>query len=334
MPNIHDFGTAPDGTAVKRIILERGDLRAQVITWGASLQALYRRGADHSLVLGADDLGSYLGPMRYFGAIVGRVANRIAGGTAVIDGQRYAFDQNERDCTTLHGGRSGTGSCNWVLEGATDSSCTLSLVLRDGQDGFPGALRLTALYELDGQGGVTVSMTGQCDVPTLCNLAHHAYWNLDGAPTTADHLMQVPAKHYLAVDELQIPKGPPQPVQGTRFDFQKPRAINNPDEPILDHNFCFETAQPDAVLCRLSAGGLMMTVHSDQPGLQVYDASGMNTAPQAGLGGIAYGPHAGIAIEPQHWPDAPNRPDFEQVTLLPGETYRQTSRFHFAEGGL
>ena len=323
------FAHTPEGDPVYRVTLRGGGLTAKVITWGASLQDLRLDGVDHRLTLGSETLDAYLGPLRYCGAIVGRVANRIAGGQVTLDGRTYDLDRNEADRTTLHGGRTGTAEVNWRLVGQDDASCRMALTLANGQDGFPGQMEIVAEYRLDGDGCLSVTMEARTDAPTFCNLAHHGYWSLDGAPMTAAHSLTVPAETYLPVDAQNIPLGAPEPVAGTRFDYRTPRPIFEEGAAGLDHSFCLDTDGQVRRMCLLEAGSVRMEVLSDQPGLQVYDGRHFDPAALTAASAPGYGPYAGVALEPQGWPDAPNRPNYPSVALRPGETYMQETRFQF-----
>lgn len=328
------FGTAPNGETVRRVTLERGGARASVMSWGASLIDLRLDGVENALVLGSPTLEPYFTKTRTFGPVVGRVANRLAGGRAAIDGVLHRFERNEQDRNTLHGGSDGAGKSNWALEGHDAASCRLTLRLPDGQAGFPGDLDLIATYRLEADGALTLALEGRTSAPTLCNLAHHAYWNLDGSAEISDHRLTVFADEYLPVDEAKIPLGPPAPVAGTRFDFREARPVILPGDEGLDHNFCLRAAPeraegPLRPACLLEgANGVRLAVATTEPGLQIYDGAKIDTAPAIGLGGAPYGPRAGLAIEPQRWPDAPNQQGYPSILLRPGEVYRQTSRFH------
>jgi len=323
------FATTPEGDTVEIVTLRGGPATARVMSWGATLQDFRLEGVEHSLVLGSPVFEPYRANMKNYGATVGRAANRIAEGRAPLGEGMVQLEKNEADRTAIHGGSDGSGYVNWALAEHDDSSATFTLTLADGQAGYPGNLALTATYRLSDDGALTLEITGRTDAPTFCNMAHHSYWNLDGAATLDGHRLMVEADSYLPIDEHKIPLGDPAPVAGTRFDFTAPRAITTPqDEPKLDHNFCLRDPGPSLhPACTLSAGGLQLQIDTTEPGLQVYDGSGLSSeAP--GHQGAPYGPYAGVAIEPQKWPDAPNHPDYPQITLLPDETYRQVSRFH------
>ncbi len=315
------FGTTPDGDAVDLIRLTGGGTVAQVLTWGATLQDLRIDGVDHGLVLGSEDFAAYLGPLRYAGAVVGPVANRIAGGTAALDGQRYEFERNENGVTTLHGGHIGTDARLWSVQEVSDSACTLTLHLTDGEAGFPGNRDLTARYALDGDGALGITLSAVTDAPTWINLASHGYWTVTGRDGLSDQMLQIGATRYLPVDTHLIP-GAPAPVAGTRYDFRYARPVVRDGDALLDHNFCLDAAPA----LSLSGYGIRLTVTTDAPGLQIYEAAHLD-AP-GGHDGRHYGAHAGLAIEPQHWPNSPNIPDFPSIRLDPGAIYRQVSRYH------
>ncbi len=323
------FATTPEGDTVEIVTITNGPATARVMTWGATLQDFRLEGIAHSLVLGSPVFEPYRDRMKNYGAVVGRAANRIAGGRAPLNGTTVQLETNEAGRTAIHGGSDGCGYVNWQLARHSDNAATFTITLADGQAGHPGNLALTATYSLDPEGALTLEITGTTDAPTFCNIAHHSYWNLDGAPTLDGHTLQIDADSYLAVDAHKIPQNGPVPVAGTRFDFRQPRAITTPDDqPKLDHNFCLRTrGTPMHPACTLRAGDLQLEIDTTEPGLQVYDGY-MLGSEAPGHHGQPYGPHAGVALEPQKWPDAPNHPDYPQITLNPGETYRQLSRFH------
>ncbi|MCB1381433.1 MAG: galactose mutarotase [Notoacmeibacter sp.] len=322
------FGTGPEGEAVHRVTLENGGTVARIMTWGAGLTDLRISGVDHALVLGSPEFPPYLTVMRFFGVIAGRVANRIAKASAPLNGRKLQLERNENGRTALHGGTSGSGTANWVLDGHGDRSCRMCIRLADGQGGFPGNLDLVATYGLEADGALTLTIEGRTDAPTFCSPAHHAYWNLDGKPDLSGHRLRVNAQTYLPVDGEKIPLGAPRPVAGTRFDFHEARNIIEPGDEPLDHNFCLDGTVPLHPACRLEAGGIVLDVATTAPGLQLYDGAHINTAPWLGHHGRPHRRHAGLAIEPQAWPDAPNHPDFPSILLMPGQTFRQVSRFH------
>jgi aldose 1-epimerase len=318
------FGQAPDGTDVQAVRIAGGPTRARIMTWGASLIDFRMECVDHPLALGSDDFAAYLGSMRYFGAIVGPVANRIANGRMTVDGHTCRLDRNEAGRTTLHGGSRGFADRNWTLVDADEASVTLHVRHAHGTGGFPGNIDVMVHYALDDDGVLSIEIEGRTDRATMFAPAFHGYWSLDGRPDISGQALVVNAREYLPVDDTLIPSGGPMPVAHTAFDYRRPRA---PD-PGLDHNFCLARSRgPIRRACTLDAGALRLTVETTEVGLQVYSGGGLDTAPFAGWHGAPYGPHAGIAFEPQFWPDSPNHPDFPSPALMPGQTYRQVSRF-------
>ncbi len=319
----------PDGRDIHEIAIGSGTLRARILTWGASLRDLRLRGLRRPLVLGFEDAADYAREMPYMGALVGRVANRIGHGAAEIGGETHRFDLNEGGVQTLHGGSDGAARRLWQVVEAGEDFVVLADTLPDGHMGFPGTLEVQARYSVSGA-TLEVEVTATTDAPTLCNFAPHAYFNLSGAETIDDHLLCVEAERYQATDARQIPEGPPVPVEGTPYDL---RAAAPPPGGI-DHNLCLAgSRRAPRPVARLAAGGVEMRLETTEPGLQVYDGSGIVAATGLGLGGRDHGPRAGLALEPQAWVDAANCGARAQVDLFPGETYRHLSRFSFARDG-
>ena len=317
------FGTAPDGTPVRRVSIAAGGTTAYFLTWGARLQDLRRAGFDHPLVLGAQTMDAYVGSMLYYGAIVGPVANRIAGAQFVLHDKTYHLDANEDDKTTLHGGATGFGCRNWTLANITEDSVTFTLMHVDGSDGFPGNIDVAVTYALNDDGALQLTITGTTDRDTYFSPAFHGYWNLSGQDTIHDHRLTIAAETYLPIDADSIPIGAPTPVEGTVFDHRNAQHISGE----VDHNYCLDMEAP--VACTLATDALAMEVTTDQPGLQVYDAGRNDTTPHLGLMGAPYRPVSGVALEPQFWPDTPNQPTYPSNLLRAGETYRQVSCFRF-----
>jgi aldose 1-epimerase len=330
------FGHTPDGEAVYRLAISGGGLSAAVLTWGAVIQDLRLAGHEAPLVLGFEDFAHYPVHSPYFGAIAGRYANRIRGGRFTIDGERYQADTNFLGLHTLHGGANGIGRRIWELAGYGSDHVTLRLVDPAGACGFPGTLDISCTYRLRQPSMLVVELDARSDQPTLCNLAHHSYFNLDdgGAGDILDHRLMLAAAAYLPVDEELIPTGVVMPVDGTAFDFRLAREIRTQGNQIpYDHNFCLAAARGPLKLAAWVQGrsGLEMEVWTTEPGIQFY--AGHRVAREVpGLGGRRYGSYAGLALEPQIWPDSPNRPYFPQAVLRPGEQYRQVTEYRFRKG--
>ncbi|WP_026155250.1 aldose epimerase family protein [Paracoccus sp. N5] len=325
------FGTLPDGRAVTRAVISGHGLAASVMTLGASLQDLRLAGVAHPLVLGYPQLAPYLDEGRYFGAIVGRYANRIGQARALLDGRQLQLDRNQDGCHILHGGSDGSGTRNWILAEQTEDMVTLADLLPDGHMGFPGTMLVRAIYRILPGPMLSLTILATSDAPTLCNFAQHSYFNLDGRDTVAEHRLSVPARSYLPVDADLIPLGPPAPVRGTALDFRRPvRLGERLAGPAIDHNLCLAPsrhARPRQAAV-LQADELRLTLRSTEPGLQVYTANHLGPG-APGLAGRPYGRHAGIALESQLWPDAPNQPGYPSARLEPGRIYHQQTTMRF-----
>ncbi|MGF1553154.1 MAG: aldose epimerase family protein [Paracoccaceae bacterium] len=321
------FGTLPDGAPVEAVAIAGGGLSARLLTYGATLNDLRLDGVAHPLVLGAPTLASCLGGMVHAGAVVGRYANRIAGGRFRLDGRAYETDRNFRGRHTLHGGRLGTSRRDWRLDWLDDASATFGVELASGDMGFPGTLRVTARYALSAPATLEIAIEAETDAPTPASFAPHGYFVLDDGDDVRTHRLRIAADRYLPVDDDLIPTGEIAPVAGTPFDFRRRRTVGGHG---YDHNFCLadrRRALREVARVESARSGLAMTIETTEPGLQVYD--GAHTAGLDGLDGRRHGAHAGLALEPQHWPDAPNRPAFPDATLRPGETYRHRTRYRF-----
>lgn len=345
------YATLPDGRAVDRWVLgSEGAVTAEVLTLGARLQALYapdRDGRHANIVLGGAGTADMLGEARYFGATIGRYANRIAGGELPLDGavHRLATQANGH---TLHGGPEGFGARVWDATEVREpgrAGVRLTLHSPDGDQGFPGALTVRVTYLLDRTGSLTLAYEAVTDAPTVVNPTNHAYFNLagEGNGTILDHVLQIEADQYTPVDGQLIPYGPHFPVESTPFDFTGPRPVGEritADHPQLtlagggyDHNWVLrphEGRDPRqvAVLAH-PAGGRRLECLTTEPGLQVYTGQ-LFDGSLTGPGGGVYGPFAGIALETQHFPDSPHRPRYPSTVLRPGEQYRSTTVYRFS----
>ncbi|MGC6498205.1 MAG: aldose epimerase family protein [Candidatus Puniceispirillaceae bacterium] len=309
-------------------------MRARVLSHGAALQDLRLDGHPSPLVLGFTDLRDYLDHSAHHGAIAGPVINRIAEGTAAIDGTTYRFDRNDHGRQTLHGGSAGFGTLNWQIADAAGDSVTLSLRMPDGHMGFPGPIEAQCRYHLgtgqDGGALLSIDLRATTAATTLLNMGHHSYFCLDDKADIRTHKLRIDADHYLPADKTDLATGAVLPVAGTDFDFTKHRAIRG----AYDNNFCVGQARraPRSV-ARLTSphSGISMDVITSEPGLQLYTGHKLG-APVAGLRGIVDGPYAGLCLEPQMWPNAPSHPNFPSILLHPDETCHQISRFCFFSG--
>ncbi|WP_405358811.1 galactose mutarotase [Kitasatospora sp. NBC_00085] len=340
--------TLPDGQPVTGWTIGSPEgLTVEVLDLGARLQALYapdRHGRRANVVLGCEGVEDLLGEAAYLGATVGRYANRIADGLLPLDGttHRLATQPNGH---TLHGGPDGFATRLWdgvpVREGRR-AGVRLRLHSPDGDQGFPGALTVEATYLLDPAGALWIGYRATTDAPTVVNLANHAYFNLagEGSGTVLDHLLRVEAPEYLPVDGELIPIGPIARVAGTPFDLREAAVIGervaHMDPQIrragagFDHNWVLDGNgfRKVAVLSH-PASGRRVECLTTEPGLQVYTGSHFDGS-LTGRSGRPYHAYAGIALETQHFPDSPNRPEYPSTVLRPGEEFRSTTAYCFS----
>ena len=300
-----------------QITIGSGRLRATLSPNGARLETLQLDGGP-SLVLHADPDAHPEWRNCYAGAIAGPIANRVRGGTFDLDGRRYQMPRNENGVTALHSGPDGIDRQDWEISQQQEYFVTFGIELADGDGGLPGVRRIDVAYTLEGT-TLRLEITMTTDRPTPAAFAHHPYWCLGDSSA---HKLQINATHYLPIDEHNLPTGELALVANTSFDH---RIAAAPD-PAIDHNFCIsntrvETAQPVATLT--GAHGLQLQIDSTEPGLQVYAGAFLPTVPGTGIS-----PGAGLALEPQGWPDSVNHPNFPSVVCTPEQPYRQTTLYH------
>lgn len=346
---IERFGLLADGREVAAITLvSPGGLSARILTLGASLQSLLvpdRNGQLADVTLGHATLDPYLSQPQYFGSTVGRFANRIAGGRFRLDGHDYQLPLNNGP-NSLHGGDVGFDKCIWdVTEHEADRSVTFRHVSPDGDQGYPGTLTVTACYRIE-EAGLSVEYRATSDRPTIVSLSNHAYWNLAGegsAEGAMGHLLTIPADHYLPTDAGAIPTGEFRAVDGTAFDFREARRIGDrvrdaSDEQIrlgkgYDHNWAVasDVAETPRLLARLEdpGSGRVMETWSNQPGIQFYSGNFLDGT-SIGKSGRLYRMGDAVALEPQLFPDTPNRASFGSARLEPGQLYRNFIDWRFS----
>lgn len=337
-----DIYTLRNANDMRVTISDRG---ATLISWWAPDR--YGRVAD--VLLGFADAEGYRDNGPYFGAVVGRWANRIAGGRFSLDGADYLVDRNNGE-NHLHGGLTGFHTARWNAAIDADS-LLLTLDSPDGDGGYPGNLRVELRYRLDDSGALAIDYRATSDAPTPLNLTSHGYFNLSGdSPDIGDHLLSIDADHYLPVDAGLIPlAAAPAPVAGSAFDFRQPAPIGPrlgwPDPQLalgagFDHCYCLQPAALDAdghkVLRDVArvydpGSGRLLTMATTETGLQFY--SGNYLAGVAGRGERPYAAHAGFCLEAQAYPNQINGPDAEAVVLRPGREYRQSTVYRLAVEG-
>jgi aldose 1-epimerase len=300
-----------------RLVSDTG-VEVDVLSFGAIVRDWRvpdRAGVPRTVTLGFDTFEPYVANSRAFGALCGRVANRIRYGRFTLDGAQYQLDLN-RGPDHIHGGSRGLGQQLWAMD-ADGRKAWLTLTSPDGDMGYPGTVRFAATITVEGN-TVTFDLTAEPDRPTPVNLAQHSYYRLGG--TVAEHVLTVAAHRVCDLDERFMPTGEIVDVTGTPLDFSVPRAIGVTE---IDRNYCLDSGDPACVLEGLD---YRLTLSTDRPGLQVYDAFNMPPVAVPGLGGVMYGPFSGIALEAQDWPDAVNHPAFPSIIATPDRPYRQTTR--------
>jgi aldose 1-epimerase len=341
------FGTAPGGGAVELFTLSRGALTVAVTNWGGhvvSIRVPDREGKVADVALGYPDAAGYFADPAFFGALVGRYANRIAGGEFSLGGKEYSLARNNGP-NALHGGPGGFHKRLWtarVVTGADGDALELTYVSPDGEEGYPGTLTAVVVYSLTADGGLRIDYSATTDRETIVNLTNHTYFNLAGEASgdVLGHEIEIEADAFTPVDKTLIPTGEIRPVAGTPFDFRRPVAIgariDAPDPQLeaaggYDHNFVLRG--PSGEL-RLAArvhepkSGRVLEVLTTQPGLQFYSGNFLDGTIQ-GPSGRRYARRSGFCLETQHFPDSPHRPEFPSVVLKPGDRYRQTTVYRF-----
>lgn len=334
-------GTLADGTPVEAVTLTaRNGVAARILSYGATLQTLSapdRDGRVADVLLGYDDARDYAEHPNFFGVTVGRYANRIGGGRFALDGKTYQLPLNDK-VNSLHGGTRGFDKQPWRIVAVKDGSVTLALTSADGDQGYPGKLDVTVTYALSDDGALTITFDAKTDKPTVVNMTNHAIFNLagEGSPMGAmGHRLTIPAKAITPVDANLIPTGELRPVAGTVFDFRSGRTVadglrDGRDPQIVmgrgyDHNFALDkgtTATP-GLAARLEdpASGRVLEVSTTEPGVQFYTGNFLDGT-YIGKAKHVYRMGDGIALEPQKFPDSPNKPAFASPRVDPGKPYR------------
>ncbi|WP_255951492.1 aldose epimerase family protein [Streptomyces odontomachi] len=320
------FGALPDGTPVHRWILRRAGVQVCVLTYGGIVQSVRvpgREGDTAEITLGFDTLDDYLEhPSPYFGALVGRYANRIGQARFPLDDRVHHLTPNEGR-NLLHGGDGGFDKHVWDAEPVPDG-VRLSRVSPHGEEGFPGRVEISATFTLDASGALSLAYEAVTDAPTVLNPTNHSYWNLSGADsgTASGHELRIAASRITPVDAERIPTGAFTPVADTRFDFREPRKTGTG----YDHNYVLDkgrTADAEEVAeLHDPTSGRVLTVATTEPGLQLYTGDYLGDGP--------YGPCAGTALETQHFPDSPNHPQFPSTVLRPGEVFSSRTVYGFS----
>jgi aldose 1-epimerase len=339
------FGKMPDGTAVEIYTLSDGPYEARITNYGGVLVTFKtpdRKGKVDDVVLGFDGLDGYVsnfnGPSdAYFGAIIGRYANRIAHGTFTLDGKKYSLPLNNGE-NTLHGGPHGFNNVLWKAKPIANG-VELSYLSKDGEEGFPGDLTAAVRYTLV-KGDLRIEYSATTDKDTVVNLTNHSYFNLAGQGDILKHELTLHASRFTPVDAGLIPTGDLKKVEGTPFDFRKSTAVGariNADDNQLhlghgyDHNWVLDNGGKMAEAAELydPSSGRLLRVWTDQPGIQFYSGNFLDGSIK-GKGGKPDELHAALCLETQHFPDSPNHPSFPTTELKPGQRYHTVTVFSFS----
>ena len=342
------FGQLSDGTDVDLYTLRKDQsLEAGIITYGGILQSLKvvdAQGGLDDVVLGFDSLQGYHNDHPYFGAIIGRYGNRIAGGKFTLDDQTYTLATNN-DPNHLHGGTVGFDKVVWdarVDESQDIPKLVLSYLSKDGEEGYPGNLACKVSYSLTEQNGLLIEYHAVTDKATVLNLTNHSYFNLGDDPKSIlDHELQIDADHYLPIDEHSIPLGELVPVQDTPFDFREAKLIGKDialqNEQLVNgtgYDHCWVIDNPDSSFRHIatastSSTGIVLQVWTTEPGVQLYTGNFLDGI--IGKGGTNYLKRSAFCLETQHYPDSPNQSHFPSTVLRPGEVYESVTEYRFGK---
>lgn len=338
------FGRTADGADVKIYTLTNANgMVAKVTEYGATLTELWvpdRQGKLADVVLGYARLDDYLEAPFYLGATLGRVANRIANGTFTLDGRAYALATN-RAPNHLHGGVQGFDKRIWMARpDVTMGSVTFTYTSPDGEEGYPGTVKVSVAYRLTEANELRIDYTATTDKATPINLTNHSFFNLAGSGSILDHVLTINATRYTLANASLVPTGELASVVGTPLDFTRPRRIGERIDEMrrvangYDHNLVLERHGDSlALAARLEerTSGRVLEIWTTEPGLQFFTGNRFDRS-FVGVGGATYDRHAGVALEPQHFPDAINHPEFPSVVLRPGETFKSSTVYRFSRG--
>jgi aldose 1-epimerase len=341
------FGQLPDGRhATLFTLANRNGMIVKITDFGGIITEIHVPGRDGQLAdvtLGFDEVGPYWDQSPYFGALIGRYGNRIAAGRFELDGERYRLSVNN-GANHLHGGVTGFSRVLWqasILEGDSRMGVTLTYVSPDGEEGYPGTLTATVVYQLTDDNELLVKFHAVTDKATPVNLTQHAYFNLAGQGDILGHELEMHADAYTPVDATLIPSGLVAPVAGTPFDFRTPHPIgariDASHEQLrfgggYDHNFALnkpieKTMTLAARVCE-PVSGRVLELWTEEPGVQFYSGNFLDGTLKGK--GRNYPYRGGFCLEPQHFPDSPNQPAFPSTILRPGEEYATESKFVFS----
>jgi aldose 1-epimerase len=343
------WGTLESGEAIDLYTLRNAKgVEARITNFGGRLVSLRtpdRRGEFGDIVLGFETLEGYVQKNPYFGALVGRYANRIAHGEFRLNGTKYTLTRNNGE-NALHGGLRGFDKVAWqarLVDPELGQALELSYLSKDGEEGYPGNLQVSVRYTLTDANELRLDYEAVTDKDTVLNLTNHSYFDLSGtsAGEVVDSVVTINADRFTTVNTHLVPTGELRPVEGTPFDFRKPTKvaarIDEPNEQLAfgqgyDHNYVLNrsgSAPSLAAIAHDTHSGRVLEVLTTQPGMQFYTGNHLDGS-VTGKGGVAYRFRSGMCFETQHFPDSPNQPRFPSTELKPGEHYQNTTVFRFA----
>jgi aldose 1-epimerase len=333
------FGLLASGEEAHLYIIKEGEITVTLTDYGATLVSILlpkAKGGSDDVLLGCSTLAGYTGKHPFFGATVGRYANRIGKAHFSLSGKDYQLALND-GANHLHGGTKGFNTYMWKSEASetrAGSALRFTRTSPDGEEGYPGKLETSVTFTLGKEGSLSIAYEATTDAETIVNLTNHAYFNLkgEGRGTILDHELSIKASHYLPVDAGLIPTGEPVSVAGTPFDFRKAKLIGRDIEAAggYDHNFCVDRSGPglvDIVEVRESASGRRMVVATSLPGVQLYTGNWLDG--YIGKRNSVYIKHSGFCLETQLYPDTPNKSSYPTARLLPGQTWANETVYRF-----
>lgn len=345
LPEKEKFDQMRDGKRVELFTLKNKNGMVVAITnYGGRIVSLFVSDIENcktDVTLGFDTLQKYLNNSTYYGALIGRFGNRIANGNFVLDGITYHLAANN-GANALHGGIKGFDAVVWDVLQADDQHLELQYLSADGEEGYPGNLKINTTYTLSEQNELGIHYEAVTDKKTVLNVTNHAFFNLNGEGNGMidKHQLQINAGFITPVNENLIPTGEILPVDGTPFDFREITEIglrmNANDQQIkfgrgYDHNYVLGQAKSELTLAATVFGDrsrIRMAVYTDQPGMQFYSGNFIS-GKDIGKSGVIYEKRSGLCLETQHFPDSPNQPDFPSTELIPGERFKSTTVYKF-----
>lgn len=338
-----DFGKTREGAPVRIFTLtNKNGVEATITNYGGrvvSLKVPDKKGAMGDVVLGFDSLEGYLNENPYFGALIGRYANRIGHAQFTLNGALYKVPKNDGD-NSLHGGTRGFDKVVWTPRELPDGGLELTYLSKDGEEGYPGNCKVTVVYHLTDDNELKIDYSATSDKDTVVNLTNHSYFNLKGSGDILGHMLTLNADHFTPVDSGLIPTGVLKPVAGTPFDFRKSTGIGErieqADEQLklgkgYDHNWVLNKKGSELSLAARveePTTGRVMEVRTTEPGIQFYTGNFLDGSLK-GKKGVVYARRSALCLETQHFPDSPNKPKFPSTVLKAGARFQSTTVYKF-----